>query len=152
MNNILILSVEGIESNTEVNFFNGLSHHLKKSKLKIYAIGKQSDTTKSKNRIIRSIKSALLRNPNISYDHIFFIGDGDVPTDFPSMNRAVETAIEVLIDINGESSGIHIPFIKNEGESIEQTLSRISTPLFFPNDKKLGSNHGLFNTYAEKYK
>lgn len=88
--NILIISTEGQESNTEILFYRGLALHVQK--LKAYAIGKLSEgknkKEKFKGRFLDLVRT--LGNLIDEETHIFFIGDGDIKADISSMQRAMD--------------------------------------------------------------
>lgn len=150
---VLIISLEGIESNTEINFFNGLSHWLTNMKLKSNAVGKVSSQTNKKALFTKRIKILFHRDPKLLEFNVFFIGDSDVSKDIESMERSVEIFNDIWVGFGGDSSLLNLEIIfPGSNMGFDELLTKIS-PKHTRADWKKGktdSNHNLFNNFAGK--
>ena len=146
---IIIFSVEGQNSNTEVLFYEGLKLWITESNvdLQVYAIGMSKESEKRKKRIIKSVQLAVTNNAaNIDNPHIFFIGDGDVEDNFEAMQRAADYAIEFL-DVFYSEANIVPEVIKDIPHSFEESLARVDNSIFVA--YKTFTNHKLFQNFVE---
>lgn len=158
---ILVISVEGEHSNTEVNFYNGVGYHIRNSNISLsaHAIGMQSKDSKSQERIISHIKSMVRKSKIDSLDKtdklfIFFVGDGDKKEALEPMKRAIESFKKYFKE-NGKfwlkcDYEIQDELIYDEGLGFEKSFERILDAEF--NSVKTESNKNLFKDFAEKVK
>ena len=151
MVNVLIFSLEGSISNTEVNFFKGFDHWLENTKITIYAIGKQGAGEAKQKSMAGRVKMALRKSSYTEYKHVFFIGDGDKKEAILPMERSMQTAIEVFKKINGDEAIILKEVLFDEDKSFDGMLSKMTHPDFFPSNRKKGPNQNLFNMYAKEF-
>ena len=144
---ILILSVEGDISNTEINFYNGLNYHVD-NKVIAKPIGKCSDSSKRKKQIEWSIRQ-ILKEETFNNDQdvveVFFIGDKDKPQDIESMERSISVASNIINKIF-PSYKINSQLICNENQNFEQSFLKIKGSKF--KSHKVGTNVSLFKNFA----
>lgn len=145
---IIIFSVEGTKSNTEILFYRGLADWLdEQTKLYIFAIGMSRESETRKDTITNSVRLALgFNGPDTDEPHIFFIGDGDNEEQFKPMQRATGYAIEFLKDFY-ENPIIHSEVIKDIPFSFEKSFERIKGSSFVAYKKK--TNRHLFNIFVK---
>lgn len=164
---IAILSVEGIESNTEVNYFWNLNHHIKTSEFSIEckAIGKLSLGNKDTNKTIES-KTKLLKNrvedalneispENFNYVKFYFIGDFDKDSEIEPMKNAINVAVKVIEEYMAVANmewDIHEEILGDPGCNIEDVLYPNDKPEFILHEKhKKGSVKKFFDIWAEHH-
>lgn len=152
MSKVLIVSLEGIESNTEINFFKGLNDHIKTS-LQPISIGKVADKSRSVEKLRWRIRIALGKSDFSKYK-VFFIGDNDASEDIVSMERSKDVFIDFWKnDLGYEDKLIHKTIIyPGKGKAFEKLLIEIesnSEKLMKGNNQKATGNVLLFNNFAE---
>lgn len=165
---VVIFSVEGIESNTEVNYFTNLSHHIKTSELNIAckAIGKLSSSDNNTHKTIAN-KTQLLWDrvedalneicpENYNQALFYFIGDFDKEQDIPSMINAMDIAIKAINEYMAIANiqwSIHDEIIGDNSCNIEDVLYPSDKPEFIKLKKhKKGSVKNFFEIWAEHHK
>ena len=152
---IFIISLEGIESNTEVNFYNGFFYHLQgKIEGNCIALGKLSKKQNMQEKFKDRIEMALRENENFIKDsNIFFIGDGMPKKDIESMERARNFTMNHIrtkkININRFSKLIY-----DKEKSFEDILNSNpkikNSKLLDKKNQKKKSNRRFFNDILEK--
>lgn len=147
----MIFSVEGLESNTEVNFFNGLGFNLPKANLKCYAIGKNNSKEKTKSKLIPAIHRAqsFINESKTTKVCILFVGDFDEKQHIKTMEDTAKWAKEIIEenkDLLFKNLEVYVDdnVFGDPGLSIESSLNRSSIKLSTKNSK-VGSNRNLFN-------
>ena len=157
---IIIFSLEGEKSNTELNFFTGMNDFLENDHKwinEIYAYGFDPTNRKKHNgkeKIKNKLKNDLLKmkmdkkienNINIM---IFFIGDGDVEETIDAMEHSKEILINEINDYYPNNKFFKIEnkilFAKNGFEKLLKIRHMKCT-------KKRGNVH-LFKNIAEEKK
>ena len=146
----MIFVVEGGQSNTEINFFTGLSCHFIRNPLKIYPMEKARKSESRKKEIIGRLKNILQEHINEIDDFtFFFIGDGDKKDDFQSMEKTKDIIIEYLIEKHNISKKkILNKILKDIPHKFEDSYRKICK--FFSPVPKKGSQKKLFNQFAKK--
>ena len=98
---VIVVSVEGIKSNSEVNFYNQMNYHFQpKNVVYAHAIGKlsrkatNSKLISHKLRLNKLDESLNYRDNDVFY--VYFLGDGDVSEAIDSMKYSMELAINYL--------------------------------------------------------
>ncbi len=96
---ILVISLEGIESNTEVHFYDGLGYHCN-SIIECIALGHHS--SKTKDDFIGRIVNAMREKSNIinKIKYVFFIADGDDQHAMEPIINSMKTARIKLLEYN----------------------------------------------------
>ncbi|MCK5866901.1 MAG: hypothetical protein KAG14_00735 [Mycoplasmataceae bacterium] len=97
---IVVISVEGNKSYTEVNFFNGIvnwKHGLDLISFGLHKSAREKTKQKNNYKISTKLEQQIMNHENII---IFFIGDGDVQKDIPSMKTAEKEATLTIDDLN----------------------------------------------------
>lgn len=156
MISILILSVEGNESNTEINFYNGFMYYINNSKFfgAASAIGKIGDGKDKEDRVKGKIRQLFNKYSNELLDSdvfVFFVGDGDDEGHIKSMNRSIKAASDELGNLLELMKGLNIykELIYDKEKSIEEILLSINGIVTIKN-QKVGSNKDLFNQIAKQ--
>lgn len=155
MNKIIVFSLEGINSNTEVNFFDGLGFHLPNNNLKCFAIGKHSSEAKAINALKLAIRKmeSFFKEEKIDKIVFLFVADFDKKIAIDSINNTAKW-IHAFIE---EKQLIFFPNQKvitikevfgDVGHSIETSLNRTGIKLRTKNSK-YESNKNLFNDAIE---
>lgn len=151
MTKIVIFSVEGQASNTEVNFFDGLNCHLPHANLKCHALGRYNSKPKTQDFLLLALNKAetYLKEPNVSKIVFLFVGDFDRSEHVPSMLKTAEWACEIISEYKDILyDGIEILTINHvfgdAGHSIETSLNRTEIQMSIDNSKR-ESNKNLFN-------
>ena len=147
---IIIFSVEGQDSNTEILFYEGLKHWITEFNvnLQVYAIGMARESETRKKEIIKSVRIAVTTGPFSGDEpYIFFIGDGDKEEQFQPMQRAAEYAIEFLEEYY-VAPNIAPIVIKDIPYSFEKSFERVDNSVFVA--YKTHKNHLLFQNFVEK--
>lgn len=164
---VAIFSVEGIESNSEVNFFWNLNHHIGTNKfnIKCKAIGKLGHKVTETHKAIESKIEALTNRigdalneispENYDYVRFYFIGDLDKESEIESMKNAIDIAIPVVeeyMNIANTKWDIHKEIIGDPGCNLEDILYPESRPEFILLEKhKKGSVKRFFDIWAEHH-
>lgn len=151
LNKLLIFSVEGEDSNTEVNYFSGLDDHFTTISISVFAIGKHN----SQSATLSRLKLALQKHTDLDcYLNIWilFVGDKDRPDQIPSMNNTIQWSFEFLEEnknlIFDESASLEINnmLIGDDNHKIESSLQRIGVA--FPKKSK-GKKETFKNLFNE---
>ena len=149
MKHIIIISLEGLESNSEINFFNGLACHFNDSLIiKTIALGKTKDQRDKIELKKKMIKKRLFEELSKEKENIiFFIGDGDKREHIDSMERTMEIIKDLINDNNTfcvQYPCDDILTIKNG--NFESLINSIVTGVKFKHkETTTGSNWHLFN-------
>ena len=147
MSNIVIFSLEGKESNTEVNFYEGLAHHLSSSKLKIFAMGKLSNSSNKEKLMKVKLQNSLSTNNILELKevNIYFIGDNDNKDDIISMGRALTFISEYISKAKlFNSPKIHDKLIL-ENPNFDALIQKIIGTDTHNKNWKKSTNVNLFN-------
>ena len=155
---IIIISLEGKKSHTEVNFFEGLNYHLnnEECKLKIYPFEKAKKSNKRKKEIIGGVKHLLKENfENLESSEevkLFFIGDGDSPNQLKAMENTKNIIVNYFKEKSKEFKNINCndEILWKKGFGFENLYSEMLLEKDFPSNSKKSSNKSLFNNFAEK--
>lgn len=154
MSKILIISLEGIESNTEVNFFQGLNDWLRNSNnIVVKAIGKLSESSNKQKNYEAKIKTILNFDDDFINYEVFFIGDSDTSSDIDSMKRGAQKFKEIWIENGGVEKKLDMEIIyPGNKKGFDQLLEMICPSFISPNKKgiKRITNKRLFNDFAEE--
>lgn len=153
MTKILIFSVEGNDSNTEINFFNGLGYNLPEANLKCYAIGKNKDKIKTRSKLLLAISKAQPFIKGADQICFLFVGDFDKKEHIPTMVKTAQWAKEIIEENQEVLFGktkiyINEKVFGDEGHSIETSLNRSEIKLRTKNSK-VETNKNLFNDAVE---
>ena len=155
---IIIISLEGKDSNTEVNFFEGLNYHLnnEECRLKIYPFEKAKKSNKRKKEIIGEVKHLLKENfenlENLEEVKLFFIGDGDSSDQLKAMENTKNIIVNYFKERSKEFKNINYNdeiLLKREF-GFEELYLEMLLEKDFPSNSKKSSNKSLFNNFAQK--
>ena len=117
MNYILIYSIEGKESNTEKNFYEGLDCCLQKHKIRFVSMDNSMKPRRDFNIEVMSMQEYIRNNKEITNVFIFIIHDDDVPEQKTSLNTTYNYITEEWSKI--------INTFQNTEKGIEFKIDRI---------------------------
>ena len=149
---IIIISLEGKESCTELNFYEGMNNwihdHDYINNIHAKAIGKCGQSTNDENKF-KNIVNALLRELSTllinNVCEIFFIGDGDKKDQIPAMEKAKKIFKNKINDLYSKNTfKLHEKILLAEN-GFEEMLEIKN----MKNTKK-NSNKRLFNNIVNK--
>ena len=155
---IIIIVLEGKDSNTEVNFFKGLNHHFKNCEIKTFPFEKIKDSNKRKEEIIGLVKDKIseifrllenFKDQKNKKSKLFFIADGDNCEDIPSIKRTKDTIKEYINNKFNDIIEVENELLLKMGLCFEDLYRKIHPKNWFPSNRKKESNKNLFNNYAK---
>ena len=156
---IIIIVLEGKDSNTEVNFFeNGLNHHFENGEIKTFPFEKIKDSNKRKEEIIGLIKGIMrqilvllenFKDQKNKKSKLFFIADGDNCEDIPSIKRTRDSIKEYIKDKFNDIIEVENELLLKMGLSFENLYRKVHPKNLFPRNSKKKSNRNLFKNYAK---
>ena len=156
---IIIIVLEGKDSNTEVNFFKGLNHHFKNGEIKIFPFEKIKDSIKREEEITGLIKGIMrqilillenFKDQKNKKSKLFFIADGDNFEDIPSIKRTKDKIKEYINNEFNDIIEVENELLLKTGLCFEDLYRKVHPKKWFPSNSKKKSNRNLFKNYAKR--